>query len=163
MRFREGPTSWPELRQASIQPSARESIQPSVRNAVRPSVQPSARGGHSQREEREPEQQSQRNYRHASVYGGATLPRLKPENLKYNGKGPITSHVNRITYMVELYDEDSVLINLPTAMEGNAQTWWGSLQLDVKRRMGQSIHEWIDRLQTRFRAESSSPSDKLTP
>jgi hypothetical protein len=58
--------------------------------------------------------------------------------------------------MVELYGEDSVLVNLPTAMEGNAQTWWDSLQPDVKRRMKQSIDEWIDRLQTLFRAESSS-------
>jgi hypothetical protein len=59
----------------------------------------------------------------------------------FNGlpTSPITSYINRLTYLADTYSEAAVLAVLPLAMTGDAQVWFDSLSNHTRKNMNRSL------------------------
>ena len=84
------------------------------------------------------------------------IPRLKADDLKYDGTTQVTSYINRLECMVELYGEKQVLSLLPRAMKGAAQQWFDSLFASTRLAMNDSIDAWMKKLTDQFRTNAST-------
>jgi len=139
-RFRRGPNHY-----SSPEPD---------RGFVRPSIE--RHNATPQPREHTPVRSEQRNPAIAPSFTN----KLKQRDLEYDGTTPVTSYINRLSYMAQTYGEEAVLGLLPTAMQGNAKIWFDSIFPATRMQMNSSFDMWVNKLTNRFRVDPSKSLEK---
>ena len=79
-------------------------------------------------------------------------------------KGPVSVFIKRIEQLVEIFGKETVLMQLPLCLQGEALEWHTSLNRAVSRQMQRSLSSWIEQLERRFkvdRFEARDTADQL--